>query len=1031
MNLSQTLLCLLQRILGWSVLLILAFVGVSAQAATYTLSASGTLPPNCSRASSTSYSCTNLTLGWQDSIIVANANTRLTVTGTASFNTNQINWNSPASGFVLMASAVSGTFSLNGNLVITGSGTTAMATSTNIQGALTSNGAVKTGWTNTITGPVSATSFTSGGGSTYGAGITATSGAVSLEGSDTVTGDVSAVTTVALAGNVSGRVTAGDAITAAWATHVTGAISGTSFSSGGGSTYGGGITASTGAVTLAGSDAVTGAVVAATDAALAGSISGTVTAGGAVTTAWGTRVTSSVSGKSFSGGGAGSFGSIVASNGSVSLGVLDAVSGNVTASGSVTLASAASVSGSVFSGGNVLLAAALTHVERDVTASGSVELQAGTWVNGNVSSSTSVTLDTVSTVAHCVSAPAGSNTISLQFGTSAGGVCCVSSNSSSCDDSCVSRGWAVAMPATCSSSSPVANFSCVESGADAATGHLNTKLAGTQFSVDVVALGINGQQNTTFASGGNRQVNVELVDGKGSTACSARNTVVSSQSVTFASSHKGRRSINLIVPTANSDLRCRVTDTAVAVTGCSGDDFAVRPTSFAVTTSDAGADATGTSTNATPVIKAGAVFSLTATANVTGYDGVPSVDTTQVVPHTGGIAGAVTASFSRASALTSQATATTVYSEVGYFKLNIGGVRDTTFTAVDSANGDCTSDFSNSLTSGKYGCYFGNAVATNYFGRFIPDHFALSAGSSLVNRSDISTASSSTFTYLGEPFKAAFTLIAQNAMGDTTQNYEGSFAKLNSTAVSSFGLAAVNDPVVALPALTSTCVSCGSWVKGFASESIKLTFARDADNKGPFEALKIGIAPKDSDNVTLASLALDIDTDATAGNDHKSIGSTIQRFGVLRLGNAYGSEILPLRVPVEVQYWNGTVFQTNYADSHTLLSTSNFVFGTFVHKDAHAVGTASITSLSSTITNGRASLILAPPGRGSAGSVDLCVDLGPDNHGASFACAGSSASRSYLQGAWGGTSYDYDPQARATFGIYKRNNEMIYLRENY
>ncbi|UUZ49144.1 hypothetical protein LP420_01385 [Massilia sp. B-10] len=35
---------------------------------------------------------------------------------------------------------------------------------------------------------------------------------------------------------------------------------------------------------------------------------------------------------------------------------------------------------------------------------------------------------------------------------------------------------------------------------------------------------------------------------------------------------------------------------------------------------------------------------------------------------------------------------------------------------------------------GKLGCYFGNTAATNYFGRFIPDHFAVSAAS-IVNRS--------------------------------------------------------------------------------------------------------------------------------------------------------------------------------------------------------------------------------------------------------------------------------------------------------
>jgi hypothetical protein len=37
-----------------------------------------------------------------------------------------------------------------------------------------------------------------------------------------------------------------------------------------------------------------------------------------------------------------------------------------------------------------------------------------------------------------------------------------------------------------------------------------------------------------------------------------------------------------------------------------------------------------------------------------------------------------------------------------------------------------------------------------------------------------------------------------------------------------------------------------------------------------------------------------------------------------------------------------------------------------------------------------------------------------------------------LQGLWyPGISYNNDPGARATFGVYKGANEFIYLRENY
>ena len=84
--------------------------------------------------------------------------------------------------------------------------------------------------------------------------------------------------------------------------------------------------------------------------------------------------------------------------------------------------------------------------------------------------------------------------------------------------------------------------------------------------------------------------------------------------------------------------------------------------------------------------------------------------------------------FGAAAAATGTATGTFTYSEVGYFRFGPAGVYDDTFTAIDQST-DCTNDFSNTAVGGKYGCKFGNAAATPYFGRFIPDHFAVTPGS--------------------------------------------------------------------------------------------------------------------------------------------------------------------------------------------------------------------------------------------------------------------------------------------------------------
>jgi hypothetical protein len=45
--------------------------------------------------------------------------------------------------------------------------------------------------------------------------------------------------------------------------------------------------------------------------------------------------------------------------------------------------------------------------------------------------------------------------------------------------------------------------------------------------------------------------------------------------------------------------------------------------------------------------------------------------------------------------------------------------------------------------------------------------------------------------------------------------------------------------------------------------------------------------------------------------------------------------------------------------------------------------------------------------------------------------ASTALVESYLQGAWCGASYNRDPTARVTFGLYRAPDKMIYRRENF
>jgi MSHA biogenesis protein MshQ len=156
------------------------------------------------------------------------------------------------------------------------------------------------------------------------------------------------------------------------------------------------------------------------------------------------------------------------------------------------------------------------------------------------------------------------------------------------------------------------------------------------------------------------------------------------------------------------------------------------------------------------------------------------------------------------------------------------------------------------------------------------------------------------------------------------------------------------------------------------------------------------------------------------------------RFGRLRLQSANGSERLPLSLRVEAQYWNGSGFIVNALDGCTSLSAANVALGNYRGNLAAGETTASVPS--ATLSAGVGSLRFSAPGAGNNGSVDVSLNLSGVAAGVScLAGMGTStgASLSWLQGAWCGAAHDDDPSARATFGIYRAGDRIIYLRENY
>lgn len=672
--------------------------------------------------------------------------------------------------------------------------------------------------------------------------------------------------------------------------------------------------------------------------------------------------------------------------------------------------------------------------------------------------------------------------------------------------------------------SSVGSFNAFETttAASATSGRIYTKLAGTAFSLDVVAIA-GGSQAASFSG----NVKVELLantgtagSGYGADNCPTSAAVV--QTIASTAIASGRSTVSFgAVANAYQDVRVRISYPAAAptITVCSTDNFAIRPAGLVLWTdgyagwapvpSPLGRSDQVTafvpSADATPVIKAGGAFKLYATtATGTNYSGALTVDssklsaqeTSQVASQQdGGVVGTLTPSSLTTNsqtaadlAVNSGIGANASYSEVGYVYLAAGAYRDNTFTSVDGAS-DCVADsISDTLAGGKYGCLIGNADIVR-LGRFIPDHFELTG--IVTTRSDITApATPSLFTYMDEPMKFELTVTAYRYVAahstpsttDVTQNYAGKFAKLDAATLCNgnlaacgvvanygnwfatangsqcaagsqcMGLGAVSGSTPLSTRLALDVASTGSaqptssWSAGVGTFTANVVFKRDTAPDGPYGTLQIGGKPLDSDGVTLpprnsTDTAHCVDLDVTTGTKEAACnpGSTEAnlrrwlfvtdvRYGRLRLSNAFGSEKSSLQMQIQAQYWSGKSWVLNAADSLTVLPASAF---------ALSGGLASNTSASAvSLAGGKGVLTLAKPNPTATGSVDVAINLGTS--GSDQSClvshGGTAASLPWLR-FWNGacaTSYDRDPSARATFGIYPaESRKTVHVRELY
>ena len=334
-----------------------------------------------------------------------------------------------------------------------------------------------------------------------------------------------------------------------------------------------------------------------------------------------------------------------------------------------------------------------------------------------------------------------------------------------------------------------------------------------------------------------------------------------------------------------------------------------------------------------------------------------------------------------------------------------------------------------SVGDGDYlGAGDASGTQSGNIGRFYAAKFALTP-SPIANRTDICPAPvgcGDAFTYMGEQMSAVFNLNAQAVDGTTTlQNYNyaavpaNNFAKLDPTAAGNpLALAAVDTGsprTVATLDTTTYGVASGNFVSGVASVTAPFAVTRGASAFGPFDALDVGVKPADSDGATLAMLNLAVNAGGSP-DTHGKIGTTKARYGRMKLSNAHGSELLNLPIPMEVQYWQGQYWAQNNLDDATAIVQNNI-----------KLSNAAVT-ISGVIKDaaGKWRIVLNKPLTPVSSSV--CLDLDVGATGDMTCVATTPLSMPYLQT---GAAFDKDPVSRATFGVYKGNNEFIYLREAY
>ena len=467
---------------------------------------------------------------------------------------------------------------------------------------------------------------------------------------------------------------------------------------------------------------------------------------------------------------------------------------------------------------------------------------------------------------------------------------------------------------------------------------------------------------------------------------------------------------------AEVDVPASLPDPAITIVGASN-EFVVRPAGVCVQALDIDNDCASQDANCSDFVAAGADFNLQISARdwqsdtdtdfCNGNQITPNYQMTNLALISDLLApsgtGAVDGSLSVVAASISAGGEVTVndqsYSEVGVINITV---------AEHSYLGETIS-----------------ASTSAPIGRFIPGRFVLVGTPSIT---EACTSGGTGFTYMGQPFVIQFSLEARRVSNMTpepvTQNYAGAFAKLDSYDELNIDARAASAIFSSNRISESTVTSLSfNWAGGTGAVSGGLVFDRISSPDGPFntggDALQIGFAPVDEDDVALSSFDLDISNDGN--NDHGLLtDQASQRYGRLRVENAFGPEERDLPIELQAEFFNGTNFVFNADDACTTYNnTAAGILTDPGNTGSIAPANTMVLPVDTTLSGGLGALILQAPVPALTGSVNIELDM-----------SAMGLNQPWLQFDWRDPSgVDDNPQSTATFGRYRGHDRIILWQE--